>query len=92
MAKGAQLGQVWDGALQPILDGLDPVSRKMVLERIAVYGEMNAAKEKPNGTEDDEDPWIDGNRELAMRSAAQDQLNARTMNEAARKFWDERSA
>jgi hypothetical protein len=40
MAKQANLGAIWDGGLAPILDGLDPASRKAVLARIAVYGEM----------------------------------------------------
>ena len=48
MAKQVKLGVVWDGAIRPILDGLDDddASRNMLLTAISAYGEAKAAQKE----------------------------------------------
>jgi hypothetical protein len=47
VAKGVELGRVYNG-VEASLDALDPKSRKMLLDRIAVYGEMRANDDDPD--------------------------------------------
>jgi hypothetical protein len=91
---GVKLGMVWTGLIEPILDGFPREALKAMLERIAVYGEMSAAKEKPNRTTpatfgvgahpQSGEALADFNRRLA----AGDTENIRSMNDANREFWD----
>jgi hypothetical protein len=95
-ADGANLGTIWTGALEPILDGLDPAARKAMLARIAVYGEMRANDEDP--VEEQEQLDGEGRKEArgALDSAPLAHLRpdiveraetCEKINDANNKFW-----
>ena len=48
MARAADLGVVWDGAFEPVLDALTPADRDLIFSRLDTYREMHPAIDVEN--------------------------------------------
>ena len=90
MAKQAKLGAIWDGGLQPILEGLDPASRKAVLARIAVYGEMRANDDDPSEEQQDGGKKAVGALDHDPFGRRESVKIGEKINRRNREFWNKR--
>jgi hypothetical protein len=98
MARSADLGKVWTGAFEPILDALNPRDREVVFSRLDAYREMKGGdavdvsslfsdqfKGKPGATDTNPD------EKRFMGRTSEDTTNmAADMNARNKALWDER--
>jgi hypothetical protein len=96
MARAADLGVVWDGAFEPVLDALAPADRDLMFSRLDAYREMRPAidvenlfsdrfKGKPASTDTNPDEERFMGRTVKDTAGITADINAR--NKA---FWDKR--